>query len=120
MAPWLRLFGGTVLLVAVYFAVPVRADGSVAFRLLATALLLALAPLLIAREIRKAADSPLWVLALALVVGVLAFAMADYLVAVSGAGEFAGLDTRTDALYFAVTTLATVGFGDVHAQSQFA
>ena len=30
------------------------------------------------------------------------------------------LQTKTDALYFAVTTLTTVGFGDVHAQGQVA
>ena len=31
-----------------------------------------------------------------------------------------GLETRLDGLYFALTTLATVGYGDVHAQGQFA
>lgn len=31
-----------------------------------------------------------------------------------------GLDTRVDALYFTVTTLATVGFGDIYAASQSA
>ena len=25
------------------------------------------------------------------------------------------METRTDSLYFSVTTMATVGFGDVHA-----
>jgi voltage-gated potassium channel len=35
-------------------------------------------------------------------------------------GEFAGLDTRLDAFYFTFTTLATVGFGDVHATGQSA
>ncbi|GAA3258459.1 potassium channel family protein [Dactylosporangium siamense] len=35
-------------------------------------------------------------------------------------GQFAGLDTRTDALYFTLSTLATVGFGDVHAIGQAA
>jgi voltage-gated potassium channel len=35
-------------------------------------------------------------------------------------GEFAGLATRLDAFYFAFTTLATVGFGDVHASGQAA
>lgn len=120
MALWLRLFGGTALLVGVYFAVPVQADGNLALRVSATVLGLALTVALIAREIRRVAHSPLWGLALALVTGVLAFAMADYLVAVSKPGEFADLNTRVDALYFAVTTLATVGFGDIHAQSQAA
>jgi voltage-gated potassium channel len=35
-------------------------------------------------------------------------------------GEFAGLATRLDAFYFTFTTLATVGFGDVHASGQTA
>ncbi len=29
-----------------------------------------------------------------------------------------GLDTKVDAVYFTVTTLATVGFGDIHAASE--
>jgi voltage-gated potassium channel len=35
-------------------------------------------------------------------------------------GEFEGLATRLDAFYFTFTTLATVGFGDVHASGQAA
>jgi voltage-gated potassium channel len=35
-------------------------------------------------------------------------------------GEFAGLATRLDAFYFTFTTLATVGFGDIHASGQAA
>jgi voltage-gated potassium channel len=35
-------------------------------------------------------------------------------------GEFAGLAPRLDAFYFTFTTLATVGFGDVHASGQTA
>ena len=42
------------------------------------------------------------------------------MVARSGPLEFVGLETKTDALYFALTTLATVGFGDVHAEGQIA
>lgn len=34
--------------------------------------------------------------------------------------SFEGLATKTDALYFTVTTLTTVGYGDVHASSQLA
>jgi hypothetical protein len=33
-------------------------------------------------------------------------------------GEFEGLDTKVDALYFTVSTLSTVGYGDVHAMGQ--
>jgi hypothetical protein len=35
-------------------------------------------------------------------------------------GEFSDLHTKIDSLYFSVSTLATVGFGDVHAAGQLA
>jgi hypothetical protein len=35
-------------------------------------------------------------------------------------GQFADLATKTDALYFTLSTLGTVGFGDVHATGQLA
>jgi voltage-gated potassium channel len=54
-----------------------------------------------------------------LTVGVLFFARADYLLALQP-GQFAELHTKIDALYFAVSTLATVGFGDIHATGQAA
>jgi len=38
----------------------------------------------------------------------------------SSSAEVAGLDTRVDAVYFTVTTLSTVGFGDITAASQAA
>jgi hypothetical protein len=34
--------------------------------------------------------------------------------------QFAGMSTKTDALYFTLTTMSTVGFGDVHAEGQLA
>lgn len=34
--------------------------------------------------------------------------------------QFADLQTKTDALYFTVSTLGTVGFGDIHAAGQLA
>ncbi len=38
----------------------------------------------------------------------------------AASGQFAELSTKTDALYFTLSTLATVGFGDVHATGQLA
>ena len=35
-------------------------------------------------------------------------------------GQFADLHDKTDALYFNISTLATVGFGDVHPVGQLA
>jgi voltage-gated potassium channel len=58
-------------------------------------------------------------LALLLVLTVLFFAWCDYSVA-QLPEQFADLHTKTDALYFTVSTIATVGFGDVHATGQLA
>ncbi|MET9211925.1 MULTISPECIES: potassium channel family protein [unclassified Nocardia] len=35
-------------------------------------------------------------------------------------GQFQGLTTRTDALYYTMVTLGTIGYGDVHAVGQAA
>lgn len=43
-----------------------------------------------------------------------------YLALASNPGQFTQLDTRVDALYFTMSTIATVGFGDVHATGQLA
>ncbi|MFB9531885.1 potassium channel family protein [Nonomuraea roseola] len=48
------------------------------------------------------------------------FALSYYAVARIDGDQFADLHTRTDALYFTVATIATVGFGDVHAVGQLA
>jgi len=52
--------------------------------------------------------------------GLIFFAVVDLAVARTAPSAFISLETKTDALYFAVATLSTVGFGDVHAQGQIA
>jgi voltage-gated potassium channel len=59
-------------------------------------------------------------LVLATVVGVAVFALADLVVATVAPNQFVDLRTKTDALYFALTTLITIGYGDIHAQGQLA
>ncbi|MFH6689056.1 potassium channel family protein [Cellulosimicrobium funkei] len=44
------------------------------------------------------------------------FALVYYLLA----DQFVGIENRTDALYFAVVTLGTVGYGDVHPTGEAA
>ena len=46
---------------------------------------------------------------------VLGFALLYAITDAADPAAFAGMETRTDSLYFSVTTMATVGFGDVHA-----
>lgn len=51
---------------------------------------------------------------------VIVFALAYYLIELQAPGQFEGLETRTDSLYYTVVTLGTVGYGDVHAAGQVA
>lgn len=46
------------------------------------------------------------------------FAASYYLLERSEPGSFSETLNRTDALYFTLTTFATVGFGDITARSQ--
>jgi voltage-gated potassium channel len=51
---------------------------------------------------------------------VLLFASAYFLIAQTASNAFSEPMTRLDALYFTVTVLATVGFGDIAARSELA
>ncbi|MFE3450858.1 potassium channel family protein [Nonomuraea sp. NPDC059194] len=117
------------LIVALYYLLPVeeRVPGWLTWvRLggfvLGTALLV-WGVVLAARQQEEEVDHgrlPLRGLLLLTLTGVVLFALADFAVATSMDGQFVGLKTKTDALYFAVSTLATVGYGDVHASGQLA
>jgi voltage-gated potassium channel Kch len=50
----------------------------------------------------------------------LLFASAYYVMARASPGSFSSHLSRTDALYFTVTTFSTVGYGDITATSQTA
>jgi hypothetical protein len=60
------------------------------------------------------------ILVLLLVIVVPLFAAGYFAVEQGDPSQFAEMETKTDALYFTLSTLATVGFGDVHAQGQLA
>ncbi len=118
---------GTLLLVivatAVYFALPVPgrmrgASWALLFSCGAVALGL-LILLAIRRLLRAGEGARIRGLVLLLVLTVLWFAWSDATVA-RLPGQFADLHTKIDALYFTVSTLTTVGFGDVHATGQLA
>ncbi|NBM16462.1 two pore domain potassium channel family protein [Streptomyces sp. GC420] len=57
------------------------------------------------------------VIPLLICLSVLVFASA-YLAMSKAPGEFPGLNTRLDALYFTMVTLATVGYGDIVPHGQ--
>lgn len=112
-----------VLATVVYFLVPVPGEmreGSWAILfscgVAALGLLIALA---IWRLIGAGEETRVRTLVLLLVLTVLFFAWCDDSVA-RLPGQFIDLHTKTDALYFTISTTATVGFGDVHAQGQLA
>ncbi|GAA5043600.1 potassium channel family protein [Nocardia callitridis] len=55
-----------------------------------------------------------------LCVSVTFFALFYHQLALHRPGQFDGIETRTDALYYSMITLATIGYGDVHAAGQAA
>ena len=65
--------------------------------------------------VRKAVESTAIVVTM-LIVGF----SAAYLTIDADPGQFSGLETRLDSVYFTVTTLSTVGYGDIAAVGQTA
>ncbi|MDA1359580.1 potassium channel family protein [Glycomyces luteolus] len=122
----LRWLLAGLALIVLYFVVPIRSEPDpvvLVLRWCGTAVLLAGVAIVIRRQaVRqlREPDAPLGALIVGILAGVLLFALVDYGVAVYRPDQFAGLHTRVDALYFALSTLSTVGFGDVTAQGQFA
>ena len=113
-----------VVATVVYYQLPVPRhigkDGWTALFFGGTCLLGLFIVVSIRRLLRKASqDVRIRALLLLLVLTVLFFSWADRSVA-ELPGQFAQLHTKTDALYFNVSTLATVGFGDVHPTGQLA
>lgn len=51
---------------------------------------------------------------------IIGFASMYFVLATHVSGEIDGIETKIDALYFTVTTAATVGFGDITADGQVA
>ena len=73
----------------------------------------------IQRLLRAGEDARIRGLVLLLTLTVLFFSWADLSVS-KLPSQFAELQTKTDSLYFNISTLATVGFGDVHPVGQLA
>jgi voltage-gated potassium channel len=112
-------------LMVIYFNVPVRGSSSVSAWFLLAAGLLGFIVLL-ALQVRSItrADRPrlraIEVLATVAPLFVLLFAMSYYVYAGHTPSAFSQPLSRMDALYFAVTVFATVGFGDIVARSDAA
>jgi voltage-gated potassium channel len=126
LPPKLRWSIACVVLGVAYAVVPVSTDvapGVLALRWTLTIAMLVVLTLALrwqaVRQLRER-DAPLGALLVGIVAGLLLFALVDYAIAVHAPEEFSGIRTRVDALYFALSTLLTVGFGDVKAEGQFA
>jgi voltage-gated potassium channel len=121
----LRALATIVVLVVVYYLVPVDhpSDAKAVVAIVAGIVGVALVVWWQVRTIVKA-DHPglkaLEVLAVIAPLFLLLFAMAYYLIERATPASFGQSLSRTDALYFTVTTFTTVGYGDIAAKTQAA
>ncbi|AUH45150.1 two pore domain potassium channel family protein [Streptomyces sp. CMB-StM0423] len=113
-------------MVVAYFLLPLHLLGAERPELSWTLFVLALGAvtLLLLREIRGVLMDvpharPGVTIPLLMIASLLVFSAAYSSIA-RQSGEFHGLRTRVDALYFTVATVATVGYGDITAQGQTA
>ncbi len=127
--PLVRMLGHTsvvlTLLTLAYYVVPLRFDWEdawTAWRLVVSLAALALLALLFRAHSRRSREHQSerylriqWLLS-ALYGLVLTFALVYAALATRSPHQFVGISDRTDALYFSVTLVATVGFGDIHAE----
>jgi voltage-gated potassium channel len=122
---WLRLGVVLGLLLVLYFLIPATAHPGrpEVVRLAICVLMVVVLAVMVVWQVRQQMiDSSRHVdgLLIALVVAVLSFATAFYVTDEVDPTQISGLETRLDSLYFTMTTLLTVGFGDIHAAGQFA
>lgn len=111
-------------MLTLYFLVPVSIDdapaGPLLGALVAVAAIVAITAVIV-NEARRAERRlrPVHLL-LAFELVLVIFSMTYYVLALKDPGEFSGLVTRLDALYFSMTTMSTVGYGDIHGIGQAA
>jgi voltage-gated potassium channel len=127
--PLVRMLGDTtvvlVLLTLTYYLLPFRFDRnepSNLGRLILSLALLGVVAFMLLVTMRRSSKRQTaryrriqWLLS-ALYGLVLTFALVYAAIAYYHPDQFVGLETRTDALYFSVTIVSTVGFGDIHAE----
>lgn len=115
-------------LLLLYFAIPIGSDGGTFgfwVGIVVAALAIAGVGYTFYRHIMQFArgeDKGLTVKELLILLEVLlvVFSATYFTLAKDNPDQFSGLDTRLDALYFSLTTFATVGFGDIYAKAQLA
>jgi voltage-gated potassium channel len=118
----LRSIGSTVVLVALYYLLPLDHINDVPVTLVAGLLVLVAMTVLQVRWVAKAthpAVRAIEALSISLPLFLLLFASSYFIMANANSTNFSAHPlTRTDTLYFTVTVFSTVGFGDITATSQ--
>jgi voltage-gated potassium channel len=125
---WARPVWTFIGLLIAYYAFPVEwtgnSPGVVVLSLLGTVGGVALVGSMMVKElgyVRKGEHGRgVRVLAMLLILLVMAASLTFFLLNQISPKEVTGLETRTDALYFVLSTMTTVGYGDVHAEGQVA
>ncbi|MEU3842873.1 potassium channel family protein [Streptomyces sp. NPDC028635] len=121
---WLAAGACVIAMLLAYFLLPLHRLGPDRTALAVVLLVAALSvlALLLLRQIHavlleRPGAHPGVVIPLLMCLSVLVFSAA-YFVLAHYPGEFSGLVTRVDALYFTLVTLATVGYGDITPTGQ--
>jgi hypothetical protein len=121
----LRALGSTAALVVIYYLLPLdHASTRAAVTMLVIGLVVLIT--LVVFQVRSIIASPfpglraIEALATSVPLFLLLFAATYVVIATISASSFSQPITRTNALYFAVTVFATVGFGDITAKTQAA
>jgi voltage-gated potassium channel len=122
--------GSAVVLGAVavtaYFAVPYPNDLPTRLKLGTSLLGLLLLAALMSRLVLRHFFGPVGgrvsieLLLVAILISVLLFGFAYHTVAIGRPGQFLGLHTRLDALYFSLATMSTAGSGNIYPVGQLA
>lgn len=122
--PWVKAVTVPIAVLALYFVVPVDAQrapvGVLTGVLLSVAALVGVVVAIFVETRGTQRRLTGWHLVLALEIALVVFSFTYYVIATNDPGQFAGLSTRLDAMYFSTATAATVGYGDVHATGQLA
>lgn len=125
-----RSFVVLTAIVALYYLVPLRnraeGDGALPFALLVMVGGFAMLWYSLRKRLAEYRAGGDWRaiglegLGVAIVVTAVLFAAVYFALATAYSAQMSGLETKTDALYYSVTTLATVGYGDIHPVGQVA
>ncbi|MFJ1704462.1 potassium channel family protein [Kitasatospora sp. NPDC088346] len=122
---WVVSLGLPVLLFALWFVIPMGVFGPqhpvaswISFGLALVGVAITLLRQ-IQQELLGERGHPVLVIVMLLCFSILLFSTA-YLAMARTPGEFQGISTKVDALYFTVITMATVGYGDIVPSGQVA